>query len=118
MLTFDEFTPRYRRLVKAYGKLESGEQCAAYFEVLKSFPEGVLEQAIAKVIGEEKHFPAAAVIRDAGRGIMAGAVYHAPTCQLCHGDLFVPAAPRVLFQLTYQQVSPCPECKPSGVGAA
>jgi hypothetical protein len=118
MLSYDEFTPRYRRLIKAYGKTESGEQCAAYYDALKTFPEGILEKAIAKVIADERFFPAASVLRAAAHGILAGATYEAPQCPRCDGNGFIEAEPRVVFQVTYPTVKLCPECgyQPVAVG--
>lgn len=100
-MTYEEWTPRYRRLVKTYGKVESGEQCAAYFEALQSFTEGVIEHAIAAVIAEEKYWPAVAEIRTRAQGYLAGHVYQPPTCAACHGDGWVEAEDQTHFQRRY-----------------
>lgn len=113
-MTYDEWAPRYRRLTKTYGKPESGEQCAAYFEVLEHFTEGVIEQAIARVIAESKYWPAVADIRSAAQGIVAGAVYTPPECPLCHGNLWEDAQPFTVQNVRYTNVvRACPQCKPS-----
>lgn len=120
-MTYDEFVPRYRRLVKAFSKPESGEQCAAYHETLKNFPEAIVEGAIAKVIADERFFPPASVLREAANSILAGKVYTPPACPQCHGDLMVDAEDRSVQGVTYKNwVKPCPTCRQAALneGAA
>jgi hypothetical protein len=109
-MTYDEWTPRYRRLVKTYGKTENGEQCSAYFEALAQFSEGVIEQAIAKHTAEDKYWPAAADLRTRCLGILAGAVYTPPACPQCHGNKFIEAPDQTHFNRSYAYVRRCPTC--------
>lgn len=119
-MTFNEWTPRYRRLVKAFNKTESGEQCAAYFEALERFSDGVIEHAIAKVIAEEKYWPSAAELLERAKSHVASHVYTPPTCWRCHGDGFIDAPDQQHFNRAYTNyVQPCPDCHvPIGGGAA
>lgn len=110
-MTFDEWTPRYRRLVKAFSKTENGEQCAAYFEALAKFPESAVEHALAKVIADERYWPSASVIREHAQNVLAGSVYTPSTCQKCHGDTWVDAPDQEHFRRAYTNfVNRCPIC--------
>lgn len=109
-MTWDEWQPRYRRLVKTYGKTESSEQCAAYFEALQSYSEGVIEHAIARVIAEEKYWPAVAEIRSRVQAYLAGHVYTPSTCPDCHGDGWVDAPDQEHHGRQYRYVTRCRRC--------
>lgn len=118
-MTFDEFQPRYKRLLKAYGKPldeDTAERGAVYFEALKGVPEAVLEAAIAKVVTDERFFPAASVLRETANGILASKVYTPPACPQCHGDGFVEATDQNVQGVTYTNyVRRCPTCRPLAV---
>ena len=112
-MSLDDWAPLYRRLVKAYSKTESGEQCAAYFEALKGYPEGILEQAIARTIAEDKFWPTAADVRTRASGLLAGQTYEPSRCDVCHGDQFVAAGDQQHFNRRYTNyVRACPQCRP------
>jgi hypothetical protein len=63
-MTYDEWAPEYRKLVKTYSKTESGEQCAAYFEALRDLSVADVERAITAVIQASEYFPVPAKIRE------------------------------------------------------
>jgi hypothetical protein len=63
-MTYDEWAPEYRKLVKTYNKTESGEQCAAYFEALRDLPAFQVERAVTAMIQASEYFPVPAKIRE------------------------------------------------------
>jgi hypothetical protein len=110
-MIFDEWVPRYNRLVRTYNKTHNGEQCAAFFDVLQHYSEGVIEQAIAKTIADSKHWPSPAEIRERCAGIIAGNVYTPPECSMCGGNRWIDADDQQHFNLTYTNyVRRCPMC--------
>lgn len=120
-MTYDEWTPRFARLMTAFGKSAPGEseRCAAYYEALQGYSEGVIEQVIAKAIANERYLPPAAVLRTYAAGIIAGAPYTPSECALCHGTLWVEAPDEQHFGLTYTNyVRRCPRCRPQPAATA
>jgi len=118
-MTWDDWLPHYRRLVKTYNKTESGEQCAAYFEVLKGFTPLVIERAITRTLAEEKYFPAVSDIREHASYVMAGMLAPASICDVCHGDTWVDAEPLQANGVTYTNVvRRCRQCVPQPAGVA
>ena len=120
-MTYDDWAPRFRRLMKAFGKTEvgEGERCSAYFEALQKYSEGVIEQVIAKAIANERYLPAASVLRDFAVGIVAGNTYTPSTCELCHGNLWIAAEDQQHMGRIYTNyVHACPRCKPQRASSA
>jgi len=110
-MTYDDWTPRYRRLIRTYNKTESVDQCSAYFEALQGYSLDVIDKAVTKTIAEEKYWPAVADIRSHALGILAGMNAPARACDLCHGSGWVDAPDEQHFNRTYTNyVRRCPQC--------
>lgn len=63
-MTYDEWAPQYRKLVKTYNKTESGEQCAAFFEALRDLRAEDVELAVTEVLRKQEYWPVPAKIRE------------------------------------------------------
>ena len=63
-MTYDDWAPLYRKLVRTYNKTESGEQCAAFFEALRDLRAEDVELAVKEVLRKQEYWPVPAKIRE------------------------------------------------------
>lgn len=113
-MTWEEWTPIYDKLAKGRDKKPAPEQCAAFFEVLQHYSEGLIKQAILRWNALNKFFPQASDLRELAQGVIAGHTYTPPECAECGGNGWIDAPDQQHFNLTYTNfVRRCPVCKPS-----
>jgi hypothetical protein len=77
-MTYDEWAPQYRKLVRTYNKTESGEQCASYFEALRDLRVVDVEPAVTEVIRKQEYWPVPAKIREQVEAAKASAYRERP----------------------------------------
>lgn len=116
-MTYDDWTPLYKRLCAAKEHKPSGEQLAALFDALKDFPTSCVHQAVFRASREVPGWPKSdrlvELARDERRKVQGTPI----TCARCHGETWVDDGSHRLFERDYEQVRRCPECWTLGSAA-
>lgn len=109
----------YEKLTTAYQKPKNTEQSKVYFEALGGWPNGVMVEAVKKLIRESKRWPNVAELRESAQSVVSGLTTPPQACDVCHGAGWVPAADEPHHGQTYTNyVTRCPQCRPSRSAAA
>lgn len=120
-MDWDTWAAYYRRLCAAKEHAISGEQSAAYFEVLKDFPDSCVQQAIYRASREVSGWPKSDKLVELSRDERRKSEALASICDVCHGDGWIDAPDQTHFNRVYSNyVTRCPQCYPKArtAGAA
>jgi hypothetical protein len=109
-MTYDDWTPIFKRLCQAKDRTPNGEQGATLFEVLKDFPTPCVHQACFRASREVSGWPKSERLVELAMDERRKVTAAATICDVCHGEVWVDAAPRENFGVTYQTVERCPQC--------
>lgn len=113
-MEWESWQAAYRRLCVSKEHKLSGEQCAAYFEVLKDFPDTCVEQAVYRATRDVGGWPKSEKLVELARDEKRKLTAPASICDQCHGELWVDGATKERFNVTYQTVVRCPQCRSGG----
>lgn len=93
-MTADEWAPEYRRLVRAFARVYSGEQSDALFEALADLPTSAVRDGVTAQIRESKHWPMPADLRERAVAVLRAKPMPRSWCSHCDGSGFVVASVR------------------------
>lgn len=109
-MTYDDWTPIFKRLCAAKDRTPNGEQGAVLFDVLKSFPTPCVSQACYRASREVSGWPKSERLVELASEERRKVTAAAAVCDVCHGSTWIASVPREFCGATYETVERCGQC--------